>query len=148
MGKPKLRDCPEHPTEWFLTSFSSLRSCHLPTEVGPCWHADTKHAHTPQARVETWPHCGRVSFFFPEIYMWIQWHYYKVLPKGRTGTSGVVMGTMKSKQEKSKNQMCWKSDGQSTAMGKKEEEERDHTMVHSGFSRVPRFSETLSYSTN
>lgn len=33
-------------------------------------------------------------------------------------------------------------------MGKKKEEERDHTMVHGGFSQVPRFSETLSDSTN
>ena len=44
--------------------------------------------------------------------------------------------------------MCWKSDGQSTTVGKKKEEERDHTMVHGGFSQVPRFSETLSDSTN
>ena len=33
-------------------------------------------------------------------------------------------------------------------MGKKKEEERDHTMVHGRFSQVPRFSETLSDSTN
>ena len=58
------------------------------------------------------------------------------------------MGTMKSKQERGKNQVCWKSDGQSTTVGKKEEEERGHTMVHSGFSQAPRFSETLSYSSN
>lgn len=60
----------------------------------------------------------------------------------------MVLGTMESKQERSKNQMCCKSDGQSTTMGKEEEEERGHTMVHSGFSWPPRFSETVSYSSN